>query len=185
MSVYCSLLGNASFVARQQPAQQFVSAATVTMQWLVRRSFLCRVGAEVIKRIPNEASESLISVGVLGQFSTSQDEAALWLYSPILGLDRLHEIFRFILVTTSRTVSRIPWTGDQLVARTLLTTPGDCDDREVGGMNGFGMANLPRRQFVHHKSHLPHQGANLGRRGGKPASNRFSFVAAYRRAIGE
>jgi hypothetical protein len=34
-------------------------------------------------------------------------------------LGRLHEIFRFTSVTTSRTVSRTPWTGDQLVARTL------------------------------------------------------------------
>jgi hypothetical protein len=28
--------------------------------------------------------------------------------------------------------------GDKLVARLLLTAPGDCDDGEVGGMNGFG-----------------------------------------------
>jgi hypothetical protein len=29
--------------------------------------------------------------------------------------------------------------GDQLVARPLLTAPGDCDDDgEVGGMNGYG-----------------------------------------------
>jgi hypothetical protein len=34
--------------------------------------------------------------------------------------------------------------------------------------------NLPRRYFVHHKSHLPHPGANPARRGGKPATNRFS-----------
>jgi hypothetical protein len=27
--------------------------------------------------------------------------------------------------------------GDQLVARSLLTAPDDCDDGEVGGMNGF------------------------------------------------
>jgi hypothetical protein len=64
----------------------------------------------------------------------------LWLYSPILGLGRLHETFRSISVTRSRTVSRTPWTGDQLVASPLLTDPGDCDDDdgEVGGMNGFG-----------------------------------------------
>jgi hypothetical protein len=37
--------------------------------------------------------------------------------------------------------------------------------------------NLPRRHFVHHKSHLPDPGANLGRRGGKPATNRFSYGA--------
>jgi hypothetical protein len=35
--------------------------------------------------------------------------------------------------------------------------------------------NLPRRHFVHHKSHLPNPGANPGRRGGKPATNRFSY----------
>jgi hypothetical protein len=32
--------------------------------------------------------------------------------------------------------------------------------------------NLPLRHFVHHKSHL------TGRRGGKPATNRFSYGAA-------
>jgi hypothetical protein len=35
--------------------------------------------------------------------------------------------------------------------------------------------NLARRHFVHHKSHLPDPGANSGRRGGKPATNRFSY----------
>jgi hypothetical protein len=38
--------------------------------------------------------------------------------------------------------------------------------------------NLRRRQFVHHKSHLPNTGANPGRRGGKPATNRFSYGTA-------
>jgi hypothetical protein len=38
--------------------------------------------------------------------------------------------------------------------------------------------NLPRRHFVHHKSHLPDPGANPGRRGDKPATNRFSYGAA-------
>jgi hypothetical protein len=46
---------------------------------------------------------------------------SLWFYSPILGLGLLHETFRFISVTRSRTVGRTPSTGDQLVARTLLT----------------------------------------------------------------
>jgi hypothetical protein len=63
---------------------------------------------------------------------------SMWLYSPILGIGRLHETFSFISVTRSRTVSRTPWTGDQLVAKTLLTAPGDCDDNgEVSGMNDF------------------------------------------------
>jgi hypothetical protein len=34
--------------------------------------------------------------------------------------------------------------------------------------------NLPQRHFVHHKCHLP----DPGRRGGKPATNRFSYGAA-------
>jgi hypothetical protein len=40
--------------------------------------------------------------------------------------------------------------------------------------------NLPRRHFLHHKSHLPDPGANPGRRGGKPATNRSSYGAALR-----
>jgi hypothetical protein len=66
-----------------------------------------------------------------------------------LGLSRLHEIFPFISVIRSRTVSGTPWTGDQLVARTLLTAPGDCDDDddgEDGGMNGFGRRNRSTRR---------------------------------------
>jgi hypothetical protein len=39
--------------------------------------------------------------------------------------------------------------------------------------------NLPRRQFVHHKSHLPEPGANPGRGGGKLATNHFSCGAAH------
>jgi hypothetical protein len=43
--------------------------------------------------------------------------------------------------------------------------------------------NLPRRHFVHHKSHLPDPSANPGLRGGKPATNRFSYGAAFNFAI--
>jgi hypothetical protein len=70
-----------------------------------------------------------------------------WLYSPILGLGRLHKTFRFIPVTRFRTVGRTPWTGDQLVARPLLTASGECDDDgEVGGMYGFGSGNRSTRR---------------------------------------
>jgi hypothetical protein len=66
----------------------------------------------------------------------------LWLYSPILCLGRLHETFRLISVSRSRTVGWTPWTSDKLVAMPLLTAPGDCDDDDgVGGMNGFGRGN--------------------------------------------
>jgi hypothetical protein len=67
---------------------------------------------------------------------------SLWLYDPILGLGRLHETVRFILVFRTRTVGRTPWTGDQLVARPLLTAPGECDDDdEAGGINYFARGN--------------------------------------------
>jgi hypothetical protein len=43
--------------------------------------------------------------------------------------------------------------------------------------------NLPRRHFVHYKSHLPDPGANPGRRGGMPATNGFSYGAAIQRVL--
>jgi hypothetical protein len=39
--------------------------------------------------------------------------------------------------------------------------------------------NLSRRHFVNHKFHLPDPGLNPGRRGGKPATNRLSYGAAF------
>jgi hypothetical protein len=35
--------------------------------------------------------------------------------------------------------------------------------------------NLPQCRFVYHKSHMTWRGANPGRRGGKPATNRLSY----------
>jgi hypothetical protein len=81
-------------------------------------------------------------------FQTHFPPPPLWLYIPILGLGRLHETFRFISVTRSRTVGRTAWTGDQLVARPLLTDPGDCGDGEVGGMKGFGRGNRSARDTI-------------------------------------
>jgi hypothetical protein len=38
--------------------------------------------------------------------------------------------------------------------------------------------NLPRRHFVHHKSHMTTRSRTPDRSGGKPATNRLSYGAA-------
>jgi hypothetical protein len=38
--------------------------------------------------------------------------------------------------------------------------------------------NLPRRHFIHHKSHMTRPRFEPGRRGGTPATNRLSYGAA-------
>jgi hypothetical protein len=43
--------------------------------------------------------------------------------------------------------------------------------------------NLPRRHFVHHKSHLTRPGIEPGRLGGWPATNRFSYGADIKAII--
>jgi hypothetical protein len=39
--------------------------------------------------------------------------------------------------------------------------------------------NLAQRHFVNHKSHMTSPGSNPGRLGGKPATNRLSYGAAF------
>jgi hypothetical protein len=55
----------------------------------------------------------------------------------------------------------------------------------VAGWTEVLAENLPRRYFVHIKSHLPDLGANPGRSGGKPATNRFSYGVAFDNVISE
>jgi hypothetical protein len=74
-----------------------------------------------------------------------------------LGLGHFHETFRFISVSRSRIVSSTPWTGDQFVARPLLTAPDDCDYDEVGGMNGFGRGNRSAQRKSDPTPHCPPQ----------------------------
>jgi hypothetical protein len=64
----------------------------------------------------------------------------LWFYSPILGLGRLHETFRFISVTRSMSaglLGRVIGSSQGLCA----SAPGDGENGEVGGINGFGRGN--------------------------------------------
>jgi hypothetical protein len=110
----------------------------------------------------------------------------VWFYSLILGLGRLLETFRFISITRSRTVGSTLWTGDQLVARPLLTAPDDCDDDddEVGGVKGFGRGNRNTRRKPAPTPLCPPQIA-LARTGGEPraaavGSQRLTALAMAR-----
>jgi hypothetical protein len=71
------------------------------------------------------------------------------------------------VISSSQGLSRVILMTEKLVEWTVLAG----ETKVIG-------ENLHRRHFVHHKSHLPDQGANLGRRNGKPATNRFSYGAA-------
>jgi hypothetical protein len=64
--------------------------------------------------------------------------------------------------------------GDQLVARCLLSAPGDCDDDdgEVSGMNGFGRGNRSTRRKPAPTSLCPPQ-ISLARPGREPGPPRW------------
>jgi hypothetical protein len=64
-----------------------------------------------------------------------------------------------------------------------VPAPGVYEDGEFGGMWVAGETevlgeNLPLCHFIHHKSHMTCPGANLSRRGGKPAVNRLNYGTA-------
>jgi hypothetical protein len=66
-----------------------------------------------------------------------------------------------------------PWTGDQLVARSLLTAPGDCDDDgEIGGMNSFGRESRSAQRKSAPTSLYPPQ-IQLTRPGREPGPPRW------------
>jgi hypothetical protein len=73
--------------------------------------------------------------------------------------------------------------GTATTNRPFVPTPCDYDDGAIGRtMIGretevLGQ-NLSQCHFVHHKPHILCPDANLGRRGGKPAANCFSYGMA-------
>jgi hypothetical protein len=72
--------------------------------------------------------------------------------------------------------------GTSAIYWPIVPDPGDCEDGEFGGMNGRETEvlgeNLPRRHLSTTNPTWPDPGLNPGRRGGKPATNRFSYGAA-------
>jgi hypothetical protein len=69
----------------------------------------------------------------------------------------------------------------------IVPAPGDCEHGEVGGMNCFGRGNRSTRRKLAATPLCPPRipladpGANPGRLGWKPATNRFSYGAACER----
>jgi hypothetical protein len=69
-----------------------------------------------------------------------------------------------------------------LLYQPQMIDEGDCGaigEMKIGRGNQSTGRNLPQRHFVHHKFHMTRPGLNPGRRGGKPATNRLSYGAAY------
>jgi hypothetical protein len=89
--------------------------------------------------------------------------------------------FRLISVTRSRTVVSTPWTGDQLVARLLLTSPGDCDDGDVGFCRGKpknSEKNFPYLTFFTTNPTCQTRARTRTAAVGSQRLNRFSYGAA-------
>jgi hypothetical protein len=55
---------------------------------------------------------------------------------------------------------------------------GEFSGMMIGGETEVLGENLPQYHLVHHKSHMTWSGANPGRRGGWPATNRLSYGTA-------
>jgi hypothetical protein len=73
--------------------------------------------------------------------------------------------------------ARRPPTGLLYLPRVIMRMENLVEWELVGETEVLG-ENLPQCHFVHHKSHMPSQGANPGSCGGKPATNRLSYGTA-------
>jgi hypothetical protein len=71
--------------------------------------------------IPGECSSKAVSQKKFQEVKLQNYPKVIEFFFPVAVQ---HETFRLISVTRSRTVSRTPWTGDQLVARPLCVCPG-------------------------------------------------------------